>query len=192
MSVLSDKEIKKLSERSHTDRPLIHPFVPETIREEGGSAILSYGLGPEGYDVRAKTHGKLANKNFTGVLSVADTTEDAFVEVVADEEGWMIIPAGSLLLVHTKEYFILPPDVMMVVFTKSKFARCGLSLNTTKAVPGWQGHLLVEIQNNMPFPVKFNVHHGVATMVFLQLTGDSRPYEGQFQGDNNHAVSAVR
>jgi dCTP deaminase len=188
MSALSEQTIRSLCNKAN---PMIHPFVEET-RQIRGKPCISFGVTSEGYDVRTNGEFTVADRNFSGVLDVANPEPRAFRSIKKEKDGSLIVPGNTFLMVHTLEYFDLPDNIIMLVMTKSKFARCGLSLNTTKANPGWSGHLLLEIYNAAPFPVRIYPDEGVATMVFIQTDVDSKPYEGQFQKNSNPAVSAVK
>ena len=165
-----------------SDKPMITSFLNREIREPG---IPSYGLTSEGYDVRAKPNGWLkCNKNFSGPYNISKPDPDAFIEFDADKNGFVTVPAHSMIMGRTENGFNLPPDVMMMIFTKSSFARGCISLNTTKAVPSWSGDdLVLEFTNSASFPVCFDVRGGVASMVFALMDGQSKKYIGNFSKD---------
>lgn len=189
--ILTGKAILELcsGQEGQTDfRSMITNFVGCEVRENG---FPSYGLTSEGYDVRLRPEGLvICDKNRIESVHVSDPEESAFLNYVP-EGHTVTIPPHSMLMGRTENGFNLPGNVLMAVFTKSSFARCGISLNTTKAVPGWQGAwLVVEITNNAPFPVSFDLRGGVASLVFFQTDGQSKLYKGLFSDDQGYVVPA--
>ncbi len=190
MSILSAKQIENLCK---SEKPLISPYLSTSISKIGNKNVCSFGQSGEGYDVRASDKFQTANKNFGDVFDLKDPNSKAFIDMKVEEDGSLIIQPQTLVLGRTLEYFHLPDDVAMVCFTKSRYARAGISLNTTKASPGWYGYLVLEFTNSMPFPVRIYPNEGVATMVFFSYDEVTSGYAGNYQGDKNDAlVSLVR
>lgn len=191
--ILSAKTIKSLcirpADAGNNWKPMITNFVDREVREGG---LPSYGLTSEGYDVRARREGwMMCDKNRTAPLDTWKPDASAFIEF--DVKGDIVeIPPHSMVMGRTENGFHLPSNVLMGVYTKSSFARCAVSLNTTKAVPTWSGEwLVVEITNNAPFPVRFNIRGGIASLVFFGLDGEGREYRGLFSGGQDFLKSAT-
>ncbi len=188
MSILSATQISKLC---IGEKPLIAPHISVPISKLGEKNVCSFGQSGEGYDVRASDKFQTANKNFGNIFDIKDPDQKAFIDMKMEEDGSLVIPPQTLVLGRTFEYFHLPDDIAMVCFTKSRYARAGISLNTTKASPGWHGHLVLEFTNSMPFPVRIYPNEGVATMVFFSYSEATSSYSGNYQGIGNEALVSL-
>jgi len=162
--VLSDEQIRWLA----VNRNMIHPFVDHAVRtSETGERILSYGLGSYGYDFRVDDDWKVFTP--TGRNHVVDPKKmdmNAFVSVKG--EGSVVIPANGFVLARSVERFVIPDDVICIVFTKSSYARCGIAMQLTPLEPGWTGYVTVEIGNTTPHQARVYANEGVGQILFLK------------------------
>lgn len=199
---LSDKEIKKLVASGEL---IITNFVDQLVRERNGEKVLSYGLGPAGYDVRLTNewrvfHPKLSvssgrlfqindyqqlkKEELLGVSVVDPKAFDESVlrKVVTNE---FVIWPGQYVLAATLETFKIPTDVSGTFFAKSSYARCGLILNTTNMQPGFEGQIVMEFHNPSPLPIVIRADEGFAQLK-LEYSNESveQSYAevGKYQG----------
>jgi dCTP deaminase len=194
MSILSDSEIKILSER----KGMIDPFVPNMVRtEEDGRKVLSYGLGSYGYDIR------LSDKEFFLFTPGPDGTTDpkAFdvnkvlkaVELLDSEDGsqYFYMPPHSYALGVAKEHLDIPSDVMVIACGKSTYARSGIIANITPAESMWRGHLTLEIANATPTYSKVYANEGIIQLLFFRGSTCATTYQdrkGKYQEQPEQVV----
>lgn len=145
----------------------ITPFVDHCVRQDAdGAPVLSYGLGPAGYDVRLKPVWKVFRRSKISSLGFIDPKQfnDALLRVVEEDE--LFLQPGEYALAVTLERFVLPNDVQGTFFAKSTYARCGLMLNTTNVQPGWEGEVVMEFFNAAPLPLLLRANEGFAQIKF--------------------------
>jgi dCTP deaminase len=89
---------------------------------------------------------------------------------------------GPFYLGCTKEYIVLPDDLMGFVEIRSTWARKGYFLPPTIIDAGFKGVLTLEI-------LHFGTGHPIETIgkrfahiIFAKLSGPSVPYNGKYQG----------
>jgi dCTP deaminase len=134
-------------------------FVIKSLKSNLGDAIkrdvvMTYGLGPAGYDIRVAEDVWLAKSMF----------------------------ATSMGLFSSIEEFNMPDDVMGVVHDKSSWARRGLSVFNTVIEPGWRGYLTLELKNHSDHVLKFPAGTPIAQVVFHKLDQPCMaPYNGKYQ-----------
>lgn len=162
MSVLSDKEIKRLS--LDEEKKMIEPF---SLGTDG----ISSGVSSYGYDARLgnklylfEKNSELANDDL--VIDPKKFDPRAYKEFVCDD--YFVIPPYGFALGKTFEYFRIPRDVIVICLGKSTYARCGLIVNVTPLEPGWEGYVTLEFSNTTPFPVKIYVNEGICQFIFFQ------------------------
>lgn len=162
---LADHEIKRLAEQFG----MIHPFVPKMTKNLKGEPCLGFGLDSAGYDLRLSTGVKAFSYAGNSDINIIDPKKfdpKMLVDLHPDEKGRVILPPMTTGLGKAVEHIKMPNNVAGVAFAKSTYARCGVSLNTTKLVPGWEGELVLEISNVTPFPAILYVGEGIISVVF--------------------------
>lgn len=186
MTVLSDKEIYKLSEfslNSLGQKPMLSPFCDNIIREKNGKKLISYGLSSYGYDIRCSNEFKIFTNIKNYMIDPKDFNEDNFINTVSEV---CIIPPNSFVLTRSVEYFRIPRDILGICYGKSTYARCGIIVNVTPLEPEWEGYLTIELSNTTPLPAKIYANEGIAQIMFLK--GNTEPktsYKdrgGKYQG----------
>ena len=185
---LTDFEIKRLIA---TGDLVITDFVPELVREVDGKRVLSYGLGPAGYDVRLTGEWKVFKQDFKIDERVTWIHSFDLVESVAPENMALIIDPlafdeeilanvktnefilwpGQYALAATKETFKIPTNLVGTFYAKSSYARSGLILNTTNVQPGFEGQIVMEFHNPSPRPILIRADHGFAEIKLHYTTG---------------------
>lgn len=164
--ILSDQDIISAVEKTN----MISPFM-DTLQQtnDDGKGILSYGLSCGGYDVRPAPTFKVMKQD--NVLRPGDeiidvkqpSIEKHFQDVSCDV---LELRPYGFALTHTVETFHIPEDVMVTCYTKSTYARCGLSVFTTIIEPGQTGHIVLEIFNHTDRHIRFYANEGCAQFVF--------------------------
>ena len=166
--ILSDGGI-----RSYLRRGLlrIEPLEERQIRENG----IDLTIGPQ-------------YARFERVNEVLDVTQEMdllkYYRVgEMGDEGIVIEPYEHVLL-HTREWVEMPPDLVGLVNLKSSFARLGLYIPPTVVDAGFKGEIVIEVIGSS-FPVK--VKPGVPFIHLIFLRTDSpviRDYSmgGHYQG----------
>jgi dCTP deaminase len=160
---LADVQIAWLAE----NRKMIDPFVDHAVRvNEKGDRVLSYGLGSMGYDFRVRPKWKVFTPTGRNVIVDPKNMQDAaFVNVDNDSVD---IPPNGFVLAASIERFEIPPDVICSVYTKSSYARCGISMQMTPLEPGWTGYVTVEIGNTTPHAARVYANEGIGQVLFFK------------------------
>jgi len=162
MSILADKEIRRLSQ----ERRMIEPFVERQTRQHSdGQRVISYGLSSYGYDLRVADEFKVFTNVFNTVVDPKAFDPKSFVDVRGEA---CIVPPNSFALARSVEYFRIPRDILTICLGKSTYARCGIIVNVTPLEPEWEGHVTLEISNTTPLPAKIYANEGLAQVIFLR------------------------
>lgn len=84
-------------------------------------------------------------------------------------ESFLLHP-GSLALVPTLEWVVLPPDLQGVVTARSSWAREGLNIATATIVnPGYRGIVTLELANFGEIPIRLYPGLRLAQIAFYEL-----------------------
>ncbi len=162
MSILSDKEIRRLA----VEQKMIEPFVERQVRQlDDGQRAISYGLSSYGYDLRVADEFKVFTNVFNTVVDPKNFDAKSFVDLQAEI---CIVPPNSFALARSVEYFRIPRDLLTVCLGKSTYARCGIIVNVTPFEPEWEGHVTLEISNATPLPAKIYANEGLAQVLFFR------------------------
>lgn len=175
--------IKEMSENNS----LLDPFIDRSVRD----GVISYGLGPYGYDIRLdKVFKKIRQgKKIVDPHSISDTDYD----LIADEK--VVIEPNSYILGKSLEYFKMPKKILGIVFGKSTYARCGILVNVTPVEPEWQGHLTISISNVSGNMVTLHPLQGIAQVIFLE--SDENPLfsykdlKGKYNNQDGITISKI-
>lgn len=158
--ILTDYEIKNLSEKFQ----MINPFDETRLTKIENK--ISWGVSSCGYDMR------LDSEFYVFKNKIADTVIDPkkfelskLEKVVTDE---CVVPPKSYVLTKSLEYFKIPRDVIVIVFGKSTYARCGLIVNVTPLEPEWEGFVTISIINPLDCGIKIYAKEGIAQLIFLK------------------------
>ncbi len=174
MSVLSDREIKKLCE----ERGMITPFFSHQVKEVAAKyknkdivkKVISFGLSSYGYDIRCANVFRVFSNLRSSIVDPKEFKMNNFETIISD--NGCIIPPNSFALTVSLERFNIPRDVLTLCVGKSTYARCGIVVNVTPFEPEWEGHATLEISNTTPIPAKIYANEGIAQVVFLQGNND--------------------
>lgn len=178
---------KTILELCKGNKPLIEDMQPST-RVLNGSQVISFGLGPAGYDVRL-------SEEFKYILDVVSDDDSHNRMVIMDphvyddkpyqvgtipEQGLVLNP-GEFILGRAMERVNLPEDVVGKCLTKSSYARLGIYVLTTTLQPGFSGDVVLEIVNLGNVPVRIYANVGIAQFEFHKLDQPATPYNGNYQ-----------
>ena len=194
------------------DSPMIEPFYPSQVRtkrlrslatdEWDVEKIVSFGLSSYGYDARIDKTFKVFTSPYGNISDLSDVVLDPkhfddkhYQEVMAAEDGRLIIPPNGFVLGHTVEYFRIPRDIVVVCLGKSTYARLGLVVNVTPLEPEWEGQVVIEISNTTNRPVAIHAGEGIAQFLFMK--GDApcllsyKDRAGKYQGQTGVQTAKV-
>lgn len=155
MSLLSDKEIRKLSKEQN----MIENF------EEHTTGGVSYGLSSYGYDSRLQPKLLVFKQFHETIIDPKNFDPNCYEELKGDT---FIIPPHGFALGYTFEKFKVPKDVLVICLGKSTYARCGLIVNVTPLEPGWEGYVTLEFSNTTPLPIKIYANEGICQFLFFK------------------------
>lgn len=142
------------------EKGLIEPFEPAQVRSG-----ISFGLSSYGYDFRLSNQFQILKPGEGTILDPKNFSAPNFEEVTAD---FFDIPPGSYCLSRSLEYFRIPRKVLALVFGKSTYARCGISIHVTPLEPEWEGTITIAIANNSPVPARIYGNEGIGQVLFLE------------------------
>ncbi|MBN2399050.1 MAG: dCTP deaminase [Candidatus Aminicenantes bacterium] len=167
---------------------LLEPFVATSVR----SGVISYGLGPYGYDLRLhRTYRRLSDP--PALMDPHQIQESNFETL---SEDLIIIPAGHFILGRSLEYFRMPKKILGLVFGKSTYARCGILVNVTPLEPEWTGFLTISIANCGSGPAAVHPGQGIAQVVFIESAElpfmSYKDLGGKYNGQDKITVAKIQ
>jgi len=144
---------------------------------------------PEGcvFDLQIDKVFELKGKAFLGI-DERETPET--IELASYEPGkksTFVFQPNKYYLVKTVEKITLPENIAAVFRSRSTLFRCGLTLHTGIANPGFSGSLYFGLANLGALPVKIELGARIASVIFMQIKGKPvNTYRGQWQGGRDH------
>lgn len=179
-------------------RPMIYPFSDKLVSKEGDRRVISWGLSSYGYDARLSDEFKIFSNVNSAIIDPKNFSNECLVDgrLIEDEHGkYVILPPNSYLLGRTIEYFIIPRDILSIVLGKSTYARTASIVNVTPIEPGFEGHVVIEISNASPSPLKIYANEGIAQFVFfkgnLPCSVSYADRKGKYQGQTGIQIAKV-
>ncbi len=181
------KSSRWIREQAEAHR-LLEPFVASSVR----AGVVSYGLGPYGYDLRLdRTY-----RRPVGSAAPLDPHRVGEGDFETRSDDAILIPPGQFILGRSLEYFRMPRDVLGLVFGKSTYARCGVLVNVTPLEPEWTGYLTISIANCGQRPAVVHAGQGIAQVIFL--AGAEAPLQsyrdlnGKYDGQDEITVARIQ
>ncbi len=168
MSVLTDSDIRWLLEQ---DPPLVEGYIDlETQVQTNGFELTLRDVSV------MQSAGGIDFDNSRRVIS--DVSPLAFDGLGAIE----LIP-GTYLITYN-EVVHLPKNVMALGRPRSSLLRCGVTIGTAVWDAGYEGRSqsLLVVYNSRGVRLEKNAR--LTQLVFLEMTGESRGYDGIYQGEN--------
>lgn len=139
---------------------LIKPFIGSSVRE----GVISFGLGPFGYDIRL-------DREYKKIVSSEKNLDPHMIsesDYKSFEKDLITMDPGSYILGKSFEHFIIPNKILGLVFGKSTYARCGILVNVTPLEPGWEGYITLSISNISGNSVTLYPGQGIAQVIFIE------------------------
>jgi len=146
---------------SMSKKGMIKPFNKRQIKK----GVISYGVSSYGYDMRVADEFKILNTVGSTLIDPKNLDRNNFTNLRGPA---CIIPANSLILGRSLEYFRIPREIIVVCLGKSTYARCGVIINVTPLEPEWEGYVTISISNTSSLPVKIYAKEGIAQLLFLE------------------------
>lgn len=167
---------------------LIEPFMATAVR----AGVVSYGLGPYGYDLRLdRTYRRPAG---SPALMDPHQVSEADFETLSQER--IIIPAGHFILGRSVEYLRMPKKILGLVFGKSTYARCGVLVNVTPLEPEWSGYLTISIANCGAWPAVLHPGQGIAQVIFIESAElplhSYKDLKGKYDGQQEITLARIQ
>jgi len=131
---------------------------------------------PAGVDLRIKCIYKLKSK-----ASLGKRRKMPKVEKIC-EKGKFVLKPNEFVLVETMEKVNLPQNLAGIILPRSSLSRCGIALLTSFVDPGFKGTLTIGMKNLSEFPFEIEVGTSFAQLIFQEVKGCSKGYEGRYQG----------
>jgi deoxycytidine triphosphate deaminase len=133
-------------------------------------------LESSGYDLRV---GKFYTTSGNSFMS---KKERKMPEIKEIHEDILHLKPGDYILIETIEKVTMPADLAARVLNKSSLFRCGASTFNALVDPGFCGTLTFGLKNISDH--EFSIERGakVAQIVFEEVLGEVRMYDGKYQG----------
>jgi len=120
--------------------------------------------------------------NFQGFESDSQEPMDLFgpsdqklarlYRILPEEDDTITLRPGQFILAETQEFFTLPKNVSAMFSLRSRLARAGLQQAVSVwARPEWSGHLVLELSNDAPYPLRLKVGMPIGQMHFFNVNG---------------------
>ena len=154
--------------KQYEQNKIIEPF--EKYKNSNG--VISYGVSSYGYDSRIANEFKVFTNAHCEIIDPKNISKNAFIDIIIDEKvsDHILIPPHGFVLGRTIEYFKIPRNVLVICLGKSTYARCGINVNVTPIEPEFEGHIVIEIANSTPLPVKVYINEGICQFIFLSCS----------------------
>lgn len=159
----------------HAEPSTMHLFDQEVAVTPPSRSVscISSGLTSYGYDVSLADDFRVFTNIHSAVIDPKRLDPKCLASVKAqydDETGerYVLMPPNSYLLGSTKEYFVVPRDIMIICVGKSTYARSGAIVNVTPIEPGFEGNVVIEISNSTNLPAKIYADEGIAQFMFFR------------------------
>lgn len=172
-------------------KPMITPFIPESIKRVDDEAVASFGLSSFGYDIRAAAEFKVFRGMTRDGRIDYKNIDDSMFETVRAPDIW--IPPNSFILTRSVERVKIPKDVLALCIGKSTIARAGINCLCTPLEPDWEGYITLEFANSTSLPNRFYAGEGCLQLVFLRGDQQPRTTYGQRPGSGkyNHQDATI-
>ena len=92
------------------------------------------------------------------------------------------IEPGEYILVETLEKVNMPENLCARMLPRSTLQRSGVYLFTALIDPGFNGTLTFGLKNLSKFPFKLEKGSRIAQIIFEEVRGNSKRYDGRYQG----------
>lgn len=171
MSILSDKDIKRLIE----EKNIIN------VSEDKPRLNFDTQLGPSSFDLRLGYSFGVLNTRKIEMVDTKDmsTYKDFIKEEKHNSDEGVIIHPGEFILGSTIENINVPDDMVARVEGRSSYGRLGIVVHATAGFvdPGFEGDITLEMQNLGNAPVKLYPEDRICQIVFEKMSSEAdNPY----------------
>ena len=167
-AILSKQDIHRLLQQ---EPPLIE-----------GCINLEEQVQPNGIDLTLR---EVALLQSSGRIAVTDSQRliSDLAPLVFDGLGFIDLLPGAYVITYN-EIVHLPNNVMALATPRSSLLRCGVTVNTAVWDAGYSGRSqsLMVVYNQQGFRLQRNAR--IVQLIFLQLTQETKGYQGAYQGEN--------
>lgn len=157
-----------------SDTDIVEMISRGSLRIEG---FNEKNLTPNGYDVTIDE------------LWIPSTDERA-------REGVVQIPGNSWFVIGTKEYLVLPPDLVGQIWIRTTWVRKGILSSFGRIDAGFNGNLTFSAYNASKEPVEIPLGERFAQVVFEELKSPPRKTyserSGNFQGQRGITLESKK
>lgn len=168
MSVLSGNDIRRLIDQSP---PLVEGWLDLEAQVQGNGFELTLR------DVATfRTQGKIALDNSQRVIS-------GLVPLAFDAAESITLAPGAYMITYN-EIVHIPKDLMALGRPRSSLLRCGVNVGTAVWDAGYSGRSQSLLVVYNPRGVSLQKNARVMQLVFFELTGETKGYDGIYQGEN--------
>ena len=94
----------------------------------------------------------------------------------------IVLKPGDFILAQTLERVNLPNDVAAIFRPRSTLLRCGITLMTATASPGYCGELTFGMKNIGKNDFRLEMGARIAHILFFRTSNNVSSYRGQWQG----------
>jgi len=160
LGVLSDSKIKQ---RLNHDL-IIHPLLHEESSISGCKVDLH--LSGLFYEIQRST--------VDSYDPVKPTRTDFRREIILPLGQYLVLHPGDLILASTFENISMPRDLLGILQGRSSLGRLGIIVHATASFidPNFKGTMTLELSNLGHLPVRLYTLARVASIAFLQITGN--------------------
>jgi len=163
-------------------RQNIHDLIRQEPPLIEGYLDLEEQLQPNGFDITLRevamlqTAGQIARQNSQRIISDV-------APLVFDGLDYIDLIPGAYTVFYN-EVVHLPNNVMALARPRSSLLRCGVTVGTAVWDAGYSGRSqsLMVVYN--PQGIRLQKDARIVQLVFFQLTGETRGYDGTYQGEN--------
>jgi len=136
-------------------------------------------ISKDSVDLTISTRIKVVTPQNSVTLSNGDFNFDKELEgIKSSDNGWIEFVPGKLYLAYTREYLVLPSNVLGLINLRSYAARAGLLQATAlKISPGFRGYPILELTTSVP--LKFQAGEPLIQLILYRTTDRTR-YSGKY------------
>jgi deoxycytidine triphosphate deaminase len=92
------------------------------------------------------------------------------------QEGELIkIEPGETILILTREYIALPPNITGLVVPRARMIARGTMINATRIDPTWHGKLLIGFTNLLKYPISLSYGEKFCACIFMECSKVDKP-----------------
>lgn len=137
---------------------------------------------PEGVGFDLRLQSLLEMSDGTGSLRVETRRTPSVNPLAATQDGLFVMRPNANYLATTREVFDLPDGLAAQFFPRSTLFRSGILFQSSVLPPGYVGPMTFALYNSSSKPFEIEVDARFAHVVFIEVSGATNKYRGQWQG----------